>query len=110
MCTSSLFNKAVHMFNMRSAGPARLRARAAQAGAEVTLATAELEAGSSISKLESAVEGVVKPNKTLYMRAEVRTVNANLNSIVIKIGKHVSDMKEASLEGRPANNSCLSGS
>ena len=57
MCSSSLFEKAVHMFEMRSAGPARL----------VTLATAELEAGSSISKLESAVEGVVKPNKTLFL-------------------------------------------
>ena len=58
MCSSSLFEKAVHMFEMRSAGPARL---------EVTFATAELEARSNISKLESAVEGVVKPNKTLFL-------------------------------------------
>ena len=88
MCSSSLFEKAVHVFNMRSAGPARLRAR-----------TAELEAGSNISKLESAVEGVVNPNRTLFLRAEVRTANANLDSIVIEIGKHISDMEEARLEG-----------
>ena len=29
----------------------------------------------------------------------MRTVNANLNSIVIEIGNHISDMKEARLEG-----------
>ena len=49
--------KAVHMF-IRSAGPARLTA---EAEAEVTLTTAELEAGSNFSKLESADEVVANP-------------------------------------------------
>ena len=57
------------LFNMRSAGPARLdRARQPQAGAvenETTLATAELKAGSNNNKSEPAddtVWGVVNPN------------------------------------------------
>ena len=57
------------LFNMRSAGPARLdRARQPQAGAvenETTLATAELKAGSNNNKSEPAddtVWGVVNSN------------------------------------------------
>ena len=41
----------------------------------------------------------LKNHRILFLRAEVRTANADLDGIVIEIGKHISDMEEARLEG-----------
>ena len=69
------------LFNMRSAGPARLsRARKPQAGSETTLATAELKAVSSNGESEPAddtVWGVMNPNgHTVDMVVGAQTLDA----------------------------------
>ena len=105
----------MNIFNMRSAGPGRLSAaRPAQPETEADSGTAEFQAGSDQNNAEPADEGVaysightvnmtvrpqtLKDHKILYLRAEVRTVSDNIDSIVKEIGEDSTDMVQARLD------------
>ena len=73
---------------------------------EVTPAPAELQTGSNQNNTESAsvdtmtvVPQTLKDSKVLFLRAEVRSVNATVDGIVTEISKHISDMEQAKLDG-----------
>ena len=105
------------MYSMRSAGVTGLGvARPAPGGTGVIPAPAELQAGSDQNNAESADGGVTTPSvyrvdpmtvvpetlrdpRVLFLRAEVRSANVTVDSIVTEISKHTSDMELAISDG-----------
>ena len=105
------------MYSMISAGVTGLGvARPAHGGTGVIPAPAELQAGSDQNNAESADGGVTTPSvyrvdpmtvvpqtlrdpRVLFLRAEVRSANVTVDSIVTEISKHTSDMELAISDG-----------
>ena len=74
----------------------------------MTLGTAVLQTGSNNNRTEPAdghtIDKTVghwylRGSETLFLRAEVRTANTNLDSVDTDIGKHILDIEQAVIDG-----------